>query len=641
MGLPKIAALYKGSVPKESKFAESLQKFFGVFEPIWLEADDKTVLDLSDFDALVMRPTWGGDLRNSCYDLTSFRGSWNPKFQVATLSASRSKIDLSETINVILAKYGNLDSTAELAIWMAITLRRKLHLHCMSLAQGGWKNTNISTGLGLKGTKWAIIGIGDLGSRVLARLPGLGVSQVKAFYDDEDQLNEKSEKFIAKAFPNWESKLAEGESQKTAEKFATMVEGNPGFDRNGKSIATKQQVNIEVSNKLENVIEDADVVCLTLPLTKTGHRPTEGLIKREHLVGLQNNAVFINISRAEIVSKEAYKSLFDYSGGFRPKMVLMFDKRGFGSDVLAEGYEKELYVEDDYETHRIRLAFSSSMRDPALLPIIASSELNDRGMRFYADAAVELPNVLLTPHVGGSTLESEEAVAVEVIGSLMEELGIREKYEVFYKKGKNLPDQREVAILNEPSQNPQRIVLDDDEKTMCIELSERGYAVLIPLNVWKKSLMFFATVILPIYKDEDKWIILRKSDGSSVLLCDWKFEFVENENQQTIPKFSVDEKIVVDGAEVPLKMNFEEEKEELRKLLAYTLNGCPIALSDCIRFALRILHTITIRCEDRGKHEAEWGLYTANGSLDNITEINWKEYVDAPEPGSTEPVVPT
>jgi phosphoglycerate dehydrogenase-like enzyme len=389
MDLPRIAALYDGVPPDVGKFPKNLQQFFRVFNPKWLRNDE--LQNIGDYDALVMHPRWKGKVDDECFNIDGFKGDFNKKFQVATISISRSLIKLPKAeaegrVEIIRAKYGNLDSTAELAIWMAITLRRKLHLHCMNLVHGIWQNENLSQGSGLKGTSWAIIGIGKLGSRVLARLPGLGICKVKAFYDKPDKIEEKIKILIEDANISWKEpeilKISEG-------LYETTIEGN--------SIASKQRLRIEVSADLDYVISDVDVVCLTLLYKPKGEeRSTEGLITKKHIEKLQENSVFINVARAEILAKDVYESFFEKN-------------LGFGSDILAEECEGKLHVKDEkYQTHKIWAAFNSSMLNTA------------------SDCKVS--NVLLTPHLGGHTSESDEAMSEEVIEKLLENLGILEKY---------------------------------------------------------------------------------------------------------------------------------------------------------------------------------------------------------------------
>lgn len=626
MLLPKIAALYEGSKPDINSFSETLQQFFSVFTPDYLNASEG-IPNLYKYDALIMRPKWGGILRDESFNIDEFEGAWNSKFQIATFSVSDSKIQLTganaKKADVTKADYGNLDSTAELAIWMAMTLRRKLHLHCMSLSQGCWQNESISKGLGLKRTRWAILGMGNLGSRVLARLPGLGVSEIKVFYDKPDTLRKKGKAFINNADPEWMSddwkKQGWENQESTYERI--YVCGNPGYDRNG-TIAADRQVSIEISTDIFSVISNVDVVCLSLPYTREGNRSTEGFIKKEHLEKLNESTVFINVSRAEIISKDAYESLFDEASN--GEMKLNPNKCGFGSDVIAEHCENKPYTKDNkYQTHRIWAAFSSSMFNIALLSSANPSSMSSSCITHLScGASPPIQNVILTPHIGGATVESEEAIADEVIVKLLENLGIHEKYEVFLKRK---------AFSTQEG----KIELSADEKVLCYELLKRGYDL---GRVWRVFINGLAEVILSAYDEDDKEIRMQKKDGIAILPCNWKFERrLEHESKTITKNFSVNEEFTIDGHKTPLDGLFPECI--FTRLLEYTTNGSPIALSDWIRFALRMLYTITSRCEDRGEQKSGWILQKGNRVSNNWEPLHWQSIVDPPE--TRQPVMNT
>lgn len=605
MALPKIAALYDGEKPEINKFPENLKQFFEIFiKENWLDFNDQNLMQkLKKYDALVMRPKWGGKLEDNGFNLGDFNGKWNQRFQIATFSISKSKIQLSKAVedgkvNIITAEYGNLDSTAELAIWMAIALQRKLHLHCMGLAHKHWKNDNIKSSDSLKGKKWAIIGIGKLGSRVLARLPGLGISQVKTYYDNEAKKIETFKKFIKNAFPNWKEP-----SEMT---YETKVDGNPGYDSKGNPIADRLQVNIEVSTNLDYVIRDVDVICLTLPYEPTGKRRTKGFIRKEHFENLKKNAIFINIARAEILDKDVYETLFTEEV-INGEIHLKSDKNyGFGSDVLAEDFEKDPYQEDRvFQTHRVWAAFSSSMLNAA------------------SSIATLYPKVLLTPHIGGATPDAEIAVADEVIEKLLENFGILEKYEVFYKKGKKLPD----TTITTDSENVQAIKLDDDEKVLCNKLLEQGYNL---EEDWPRFLSWFAKNILPVYKKKGVSIFLQNKKNRVKLPCNWEFKYYKNEKNTAVPHSLYVCELYGVGKNYKVEFKYSENAGIFSILSAYRLNGHLVAFSDWVKFTLLIFHTITSRCEDREGAKGEWILRKGNILLDEEEEVNWKTFVGIP-----------
>jgi phosphoglycerate dehydrogenase-like enzyme len=611
MDLPKIAALYSGKKPETDKFQKNVERFFEVFiKENWLDVEDPNHrLRFKDYDALVMRPKWGGKLDIGNFNIGDFHGAWNQKFQIATFSVSESKIQLKKMVdegkvNVIAARYGNLDSTAELAIWLAITLQRKLHLLCMGLSNMHWKNENVGGDIRnidcLKGKTWAIIGMGRLGSRVLARLPGLGISQVRVYHDGHGDVNEKFETFMKNAFPNWEKQ--NGMTNKAT------VEGNPGYDEKGNSIADRQLVEVEVSTDLEEVVKNVDVICLTLPLIHEGKRRTVGLITKKHIEMLKENAIFVNVARAEILNRDIYENLFteDSKGNFSLKSNKSFS---FGSDVLAEDIENDPYREDhNFLTHRVWAAFSASM-----LGVASGAVSIGRG-------------VLLTPHIGGATCGAEVAVAEEVIGKLLDNFGIREKYEVFYMSGKNLPNIEATTELKDV----QTIELNEREKALCVELSDWGYNI---EEDWPWFLGQFAKNILPIYTKTGTTVFLQNIEKNEEKLpCDWEFEYQKIEEKTDVPyRFCVCG-VPFEGKESEIKFEYSKDNSVFSILLDYKLNGQNVALADWVTFALRIFHTIVSRCEDRVDWiKGKWVLKKGNISLDGQEEVDWKTWVSEPD----------
>ena len=615
MDLPKIAALYEGDIPDKNKFPNPLEQFFNIFAPDWLNVNSD-LQNLYKYDALIMRSKWGGILKDESVNLDSFNGIWNTKFQIATFSISKSRIKLNndnKKVDIINAEYGNLDSTAELAIWMAITLRRKLHLHCMSLAHGYWKNENITVGSGLKGTKWAIIGIGKLGSRILARLPGLGVSQIKAYYepdyekieeelknegrqDVQEKIKEKIEKnfidFIERADLKFKKPKLKSQTS-----YETDVPGNPGYDNKGSPIATKKNVNIEVNTDLDYVISDVDVVCLALVYTPAGkRRSTESKIKKEHFEKLQENAIFINVARAEIIDKGAYESIFK-ENEYGEYHLTLKNKFGFGSDVIEENCEGKPYqIDRKFQSHRIWAAFSSSMLNAS------------------ASIVPQLPSILLTQHMGGTTSESEEMIAEEVIGKLLKNLGVREIYEAFFKST-TLPNQ-------------ERIVLDADEIFMCSELMRIGYN--LSHDIVKFIDILAEDVLFDYNNDKDTQIILCKKNGDSyVLPFKWKFIWSDNinihyEEKPALTTFKINELPIVKNKEETLNIDILIKEKTYCILCKYLIKGNSSApMNEWIRFALRVFYNIAMLCKSEDRND-KWSLQKRNNSLGELKNINWE-----------------
>ncbi|WP_261165361.1 NAD(P)-dependent oxidoreductase [Microbacterium sp. Marseille-Q6965] len=117
---------------------------------------------------------------------------------------------------------------------------------------------------------------------------------------------------------------------------------------------------------LEELLSRADAVSVHVPLTDQ----TRGILSRERMAGMPSHAVIINTSRGGIVDEAALLDAID-------------DGRiaGAGLDVTA--------IEPLPEDHPLR----------------------------------HHPRVIVTPHVGGQTVEAMRRVALEAAAALREELG--------------------------------------------------------------------------------------------------------------------------------------------------------------------------------------------------------------------------
>ena len=632
--LPKILALYEGPIGStfddiKNGFQEPLKTFFECFQPESVNLNnykDQLIPNLRQYDALIMRPKWGGTLTAK-----HMEGVDN-NLCVATLSVGRSHIfqptnesnESKENIDLIKADYGNLDATAELAIWMAITLRRKLHLHCMSVTHGGWDNKHIliKDGGGLKGGKWAILGTGALASRILARLPGLGVSKVKAWYHNDKEIEKKFEAFVNKAH------LA----NHTITRTKAVADGNPGYDTKGKPCATKLKIHIEASSNLNEVIQDVDVVCMAL--SDKAH----DIIKLEHMKILKDQAVFINLGRAEAIHKEVYAGILpavknhtfatalqEFSLESNSKVI------AFGSDVLTASIEKQGFQVDSIrETHKVWNAFSSSMCHVALLttqnnpahpayPEYPKYELSSSETSSISSSP--FPNVLLTPHLGGATPESEKMIAEEVLEKLLEKLGIYEKYEVFYRYGKNLPNPEKATPAEEhpgvPHATSENITLGEVEKNLCEEIKKDEYDW---PEVLSCSVNFLVDCIFTFFNTyAGGKIFLQRNEER--LPCHWEFDLPASNT----PSGSSDGQ-AVQQVEVEIdSKNVRFSKMHLEILKKCTLNAAPITLSDGINFALRVGYTIITR------KKTGWRLYQQTEV--EITEIPLDDFFP-PKPHS-------
>jgi len=112
---------------------------------------------------------------------------------------------------------------------------------------------------------------------------------------------------------------------------------------------------------LDSLLQSSDVVTLHVPDTPL----TRGMIGREELAKMKNGSILINTSRGKVVDLEALKNALDAG-----KLL------GAAIDVYPE--------------------------EPASSDASFTCVLQKR------------PNVILTPHIGGSTIEAQENIALEV-----------------------------------------------------------------------------------------------------------------------------------------------------------------------------------------------------------------------------------
>lgn len=117
---------------------------------------------------------------------------------------------------------------------------------------------------------------------------------------------------------------------------------------------------------LNELLESSDIITLHVP----GHTSTKNLIDSNKLKKTKKGVVLINLSRGDVVDLEAVKSSIENN-----------HLRGFAADVFPE-------------------------------------EPQDNNEIFKAPVQ-GLPNVILTPHIGGSTREAQENIGLDVANKLI------------------------------------------------------------------------------------------------------------------------------------------------------------------------------------------------------------------------------
>lgn len=215
-------------------------------------------------------------------------------------------------ITVFNSPYSNTRSVAELVMAEAIMLIRRIPERNHAAHLGKWMKDN-NRSYELRGKTIGIVGYGHIGSQVSVLAESLGMNVI--YYD---------------IVP----KLPLG--------------------------------NAERIDTLKKLFEESDIVTLHVPQTEE----TKNMITAELLSKIKEDAVFINLSRGNVVDLDALKEQLE-SGRVK----------GAAIDVFPEE------PRSNYD------AFSTPLQ--------------------------KLPNVILTPHIGGSTIEAQINIGFDVSNKLI------------------------------------------------------------------------------------------------------------------------------------------------------------------------------------------------------------------------------
>lgn len=124
--------------------------------------------------------------------------------------------------------------------------------------------------------------------------------------------------------------------------------------------------NAAIANSLDELLKKSDVVTLHVP----GTSETKDLINAQRLKKMKAGAVLINLSRGDVMDVWAVKAALENH-----------HLAGLAVDVFP--------------------AEPKSNKD------------------LFASPLQKLPNVILTPHIGGSTMEAQEAIGLDVAGKMI------------------------------------------------------------------------------------------------------------------------------------------------------------------------------------------------------------------------------
>lgn len=215
-------------------------------------------------------------------------------------------------ITVFNSPYSNTRSVAELVIAEAIMLIRRIPERNQAAHMGKWMKDN-KRSYELRGKTIGIVGYGHIGSQVSVLAESLGLNVL--YYDIEPKLP-----------------LGNANSVKDIESLFAL----------------------------------SDIVTLHVPQTEE----TENMVTAELLSKLKKDAIFINLSRGNVVDLEALKELLESE-----------HLKGAAVDVFPEE------PRSNYD------AFTCPLQ--------------------------KLPNVILTPHIGGSTIEAQINIGNDVSFKLL------------------------------------------------------------------------------------------------------------------------------------------------------------------------------------------------------------------------------
>ncbi len=436
MSIPRIAVI-KNEKFKSESIAESIRGYRYLKnlhedniidlcdEDIGVKNDGSISIPktIKDCDAVLCRPLWGGMINSEHVKALSKDFEEGGKFVVATLSAGTSHIhkEIHKSYKVICSDGGNSDQTAEMTLYMAISLRRQLHFDLTKMAFGSFDRGDANKRMSLRNATWTLVGCGNVAQSLMRRLIGLGLQRIIV----------RNHKMTLRRFENVFKDLS-------VVSWISRSDSNPcvvvGASKSGPSCV------IEGTIDLEYALRNTDILSIHVPLLppdpKTKKGGTENFINKKGLSHMKKTAIIINSSRYGIVNeKDVVEAL------------IRGELSGYGSDVIEPEAEnenagpatdkKESFIWQAYvynvlrameQDEGIKIAgmntYSKSMTK------IFHSFIHEKKLESDLHNNQAL-NILLTPHVGGSTIEAEDDIATEVIGELLIELGL-EKYVDFY-----------------------------------------------------------------------------------------------------------------------------------------------------------------------------------------------------------------
>lgn len=339
--------------------------------------------------ALICRPTMTGTVTARMVDDVNY------PFYIATLSKGIDHIevpkerlrelsddpeDKNKKITLIHAGDENAPAVAELAIQLANLLLRQIHRFAWAVNSRKFNNRISRGSRRLEGLTWLSVGAGAQVHHLLRRL-----------------LNSRLERFIIQTRGMSVARFREfvepiltycNRPDLSAQIDDSMRLRVPTVEGDG--------LWIEGTNDLDSALPETDIASIHLPLKEQ----TRHLFNRERLSKMRRGTFLINVSRGDIVDEaHVLEALNDEQ------------LAGYAADVISGAAEKSKRPEDSLLWQRAVLRHDEFNREVSKHPT-GNIDLSN------------YTNILITPHVGGNTLDAVEAVAHTVVSNLLKELNL-------------------------------------------------------------------------------------------------------------------------------------------------------------------------------------------------------------------------
>jgi phosphoglycerate dehydrogenase-like enzyme len=368
MTVPRIMAI--GDLPEAAMRLLDRLDYEGHIDLI-RRRPDQVQPDIRQCDALIVRPT------TSSFAITdaTLEGTRRPLY-IASLSRriDRIKVSNAEGITIISAKgEANAPAVAEHAISLANLLLRPAHRAMASVVQGRFSNILLNSSRRLSGMTWSSLGSGNIPRLVCLRLIHWGLQR----------------------FNIWHPLMNHHRFESFVDDVAARAYCRPAISDPSRQSAVIGNLLLTGSSNLDDSLEMADMVSIHLPLCSAsngGYPATNQLLGAGELQRMKPSACLINLSSGEIISEAAVLA------------SLRTDKLGgYAADTLSTEAENE----EDPKKSELWRAYMAQGR-------LGADE----------EEPEKLLNLIITPHMGGTTIDALESVSTEVIFNLLSSIGI-------------------------------------------------------------------------------------------------------------------------------------------------------------------------------------------------------------------------